>query len=128
MISQALQAVAGLSPSPVKGPRIDSVTPSSDQIQAAVDDLLGAPREQTQLNVKPARLSGIRELYHMLTGDYDLHGGFYPDRARFATTADFTGLVTNSPEQDRGQPVGRAGPRRVRLVAARSCRSSTSTR
>jgi hypothetical protein len=32
----------------------------------------------------------------MLTGDYDLHGGFDPIRAQFATTADFTGLVKNA--------------------------------
>jgi len=32
----------------------------------------------------------------MLTGDTDLHGGYNPDRAQLATTADFTGLVKNA--------------------------------
>ena len=45
--------------------------------------------------MKVHKLQGIRELYMMLTGDYDLYGGFYPDRAQLATTADFTGLVAN---------------------------------
>ena len=47
-------------------------------------------------DLQAATLSGIRELYLMLTGDYDLHGGFNPDRAQLATTADFTGLVKNA--------------------------------
>jgi hypothetical protein len=42
------------------------------------------------------RLSGIRELYLNTTGDYDLHGGYFPERAQLATTADFSGLVKNS--------------------------------
>ena len=47
-------------------------------------------------NASVARLSGIRELYLSLTGDYDLHGGYYPQRAHLATSADFSGLVKNS--------------------------------
>jgi hypothetical protein len=31
----------------------------------------------------------------MLTGDYNLWGGFYPDRISLATTSNFTGLVAN---------------------------------
>jgi len=45
---------------------------------------------------RPARLTGIRELYLMLTGDYDLHGGYYGERIQLATTADFSGLVKNA--------------------------------
>ena len=41
-------------------------------------------------------LQGIREAYLMLTGDYDLHGGYDPLRVQLATTADFTGLVKNA--------------------------------
>ncbi len=80
----------------VSGPRIHSMFDSRDKLQAAVDDLLGAPREKGAEDLKPARLSGIRELYLMLTGDYDLHGGYSPERVQFATTADFTGLVKNA--------------------------------
>jgi hypothetical protein len=80
----------------VTGPRIHSMFDSRDKLQAAVDDLLGAPREKGAETMQPARLSGIRELYLMLTGDYDLHGGYSPDRVQLATTADFTGLVKNA--------------------------------
>jgi hypothetical protein len=69
---------------------------SKDQIEAAVDDLFDAPRTAGRESLKAARLSGIRELYLLTTGDYDLHGGYYPDRAQLATTADFTGLVKNA--------------------------------
>jgi hypothetical protein len=85
---------------------------SRDQIQAAVDDLLDAPRDDALKALQVHRLSGIRELYHMLTGDFDLHGGYYPDRARFATTADFTGLVKNALNKivvNQWQKLGRAG-------------------
>ncbi len=53
-------------------------------------------REARLASVKPARLTGIRELYLMLTGDWDLHGGYYGERIQLATTADFSGLVKNA--------------------------------
>lgn len=96
----------------VQGPRISGMADTRDQLQAAVDDLFGAPRERDQHNLHVARLSGIRELYLSLTGDYDLHGGFYPERARLATTADFTGLVKNVMNKvvvNRWRELGRAG-------------------
>jgi hypothetical protein len=82
--------------STVQGPRIHSVFDSRDKLQAAADDLLGAPRDKELEKLAVAKLSGIRELYLMLTGDYDLHGGYDAQRAQFATTADFTGLVKNA--------------------------------
>jgi hypothetical protein len=97
----------------VQGPgNVQAMFSSEDQLQAAVDDLFGAPREAHLQQVKPARLSGIRELYLMLTGDDDLHGGYYPQRARLATTADFTGLVKNALNKvivNHWQELGRAG-------------------
>jgi len=69
---------------------------TDDQLQAAVEDMFGIERSEHLKNAKPARLSGIRELYFMLTGDFDLHGGFYGERIALATTADFTGLVKNA--------------------------------
>ncbi len=97
----------------VQGPgNVQAVFSSEDQLQAAVDDLLGAPRAAHLQQVKPARLSGIRELYLVLTGDDDLHGGYYPQRARLATTADFSGLVKNALNKvviNRWQELGRAG-------------------
>jgi hypothetical protein len=81
----------------VQGPgRISAMFSSEDQLQTAVDDMLEAPRTKGQETLKVAKLSGIRELYVMLTGDDDLHGGYYSERARLATTADFTGLVKNA--------------------------------
>lgn len=85
---------------------------SGDQLQAAVDDLLDAPREKGLEGARVHRLSGIRELYHMLTGDYDYHGGYYAERARLATTADFTGLVKNALNKivvNQWAKLGRAG-------------------
>ncbi len=96
----------------VVGPRIHGMFSSEDQLQAAVDDLMGAPREKALEGQKVARLSGIRELYLMLTGDDDLHGGYYPSRARLATTADFTGLVKNALNKivaNQWGELGRAG-------------------
>jgi len=80
----------------VQGPRIHSIFDSNDKLQAAMDDLLGAPRDDAAKDLKVARLSGIREMYLMLTGDYDLHGGFDAERVQFALTTDFTGLVKNA--------------------------------
>jgi hypothetical protein len=97
----------------VHGPgRIHDVFDSSDRLQAAMDDLLGAPRDVGKEKLQVARPVGIRELYLSLTGDYDLHGGYYPNRASFATTADFTGLVKNAMNKivvERWNELGRAG-------------------
>lgn len=76
--------------------RIHSMFSSADKLQAAVDDMLGADRSKGSESLEVAKLSGIRELYMMLTGDQDLHGGYYADRVQLATTADFTGLVKNA--------------------------------
>ncbi len=97
----------------IQGPgRITAMWSSEDKLQAAVDDLFGAPREKAQAGVQTARLSGIRELYLMLTGDDELHGGYRADRVRLATTADFTGLVKNAMNKvvaNKWAELGRAG-------------------
>lgn len=81
----------------IHGPgRIEGMFDSKDRLVAAVDDLFGVERDENLKNVKAERLQGIRELYLMLTGDYDLRGGYDPARAQLATTADFTGLVKNA--------------------------------
>jgi hypothetical protein len=81
----------------IAGPgRVHGMFSSEDQLQAAVDDLLEAPREKGAESLKAARLSGIKELYMMMTGDRDLYGGFYADRVQLATTATFPGLVKNA--------------------------------
>ena len=81
----------------VQGPaRIEGMLEPGERLQAAVDDLFDAPREKQMVSASVPRLSGIRELYLNLTGDYDLHGGYFPERAQLATTGDFSGLVKNS--------------------------------
>jgi len=81
----------------VQGPgRINAMFDSKDQLQAAVSDLFEVERDAGTEKLKVARLSGIRELYLMLTGDIDLHGGYDRARVQLATTADFTGLVKNA--------------------------------
>ncbi len=96
----------------VQGSRIHSMFDSGDKLQAAVNDLLGAPRDKgtEKLEVRP--LTGIRELYLLLTGDYNLHGGYFADRVQLATTADFTGLVKNALNKivvNTWEQLGRAG-------------------
>ncbi len=94
------------------GSRLHGMLTSEDRLQAAVDDLLGAPRDKAMEGAKVEELRGIRELYMTLTGDYDLHGGYYRDRVQLATTADFTGLVKNALNKviaNRWQELGRAG-------------------
>ncbi|MBE0698851.1 MAG: hypothetical protein IH586_18180, partial [Anaerolineaceae bacterium] len=92
--------------------RISGMFSSEDRLQAAVDDLLGAPRDASMEAAKVERMQGIRELYMTMTGDYDLHGGFYRDRVQLATTADFTGLVKNALNKvivERWRELGKAG-------------------
>ncbi len=97
----------------VQGPRrLSGMFSTEDQIEAAVEDLFGIPRSRHLQGLKAARLSGVRELYLTLTGDDDLHGGFYPNRVRLATTADFTGLVKNAMNKivvNTWEQLGRAG-------------------
>ena len=97
----------------VQGPgRINGMFNTADKLQAAVDDMLDAPRDKDAASLEVAKLSGVRELYMMLTGDYDLHGGFRSDRVQLATTSDFTGLVKNALNKivaNRWEELGRAG-------------------
>ena len=97
----------------VNGPgAIHGMYSSGDQLQAAVDDLLGAERDEDKKNLKVASLQGIRELYLTLTGDLNMHGGYHPEHVKLATTADFTGLVKNALNKivvQKWTELGRAG-------------------
>ncbi|MDX9863858.1 MAG: hypothetical protein RBT34_03530, partial [Anaerolineaceae bacterium] len=114
-IEEARSLVSDLTASAlVTGPggQISHMFSSEDRLQAAVDDLFGAPRGDSLASVQVARLSGIRELYMLLTGDHDLHGGYFPGRAQLATTADFSGLVKNAMNKvvlDQWHKLGKAG-------------------
>lgn len=89
------ELTAGNSVRGVSG-RFSGMYSSQDQLIAAVHDLLGAERPKEVKGVQCARLSGIRELYCMMTGDVDFHGGYYAERAQFATTADLPGILKNA--------------------------------
>ena len=97
----------------ISGPnRVSAMFDTDDQLQAAVDDLMGGPREPGMEGLKPARLSGIKELYMMMTGDRNLYGGFFPDRVQLATTTNFAGLVANVMNKivaDQWAELGKAG-------------------
>jgi hypothetical protein len=97
----------------IQGPgRVTEMHNTADQLQAAVEDLFGVSRDARLASVKPAHLTGIRELYLMLTGDYDLHGGFYGERIQLATTSDFSGLVKNALNKvvaQQWEALGKAG-------------------
>jgi hypothetical protein len=85
-----------------------------ERLQAAVDDLLEAPRDEAMRSVKVERLGGLRELYVTLTGDVDLHGGYYPQHTRLATTVTMPALVKNAMNKiiaDQWDQLGRAGYR-----------------
>jgi hypothetical protein len=92
--------------------RIEGMVEPAERLQAAVDDLFGVPRAKALENASIPRLSGIRELYLTLTGDYELHGGYYPQRAQLAGTSDFSGLVKNALNKlvaNTWDELGRAG-------------------
>jgi hypothetical protein len=97
----------------IAGPgRVNAMFNSGDQLQAAVDDLLNAPREHGMEALRSSRLSGIKELYMLMTGDRDLYGGYYGERVQLATTASFTGLVKNAMNKivaEQWEQLGAAG-------------------
>ena len=93
---------------------ISNIVPPEDQVNAALHDLLGANRPKDLEGLKPARLSGIRELYTLMTGDTDFTGGYHRERAQFAATSDLPGLLKNAMNKviiDQWQELGRSGYR-----------------
>lgn len=81
----------------VQGPgRIHGMFSSEDQINAAVHDLLGAQRPAGLDGLQVQKLSGIRELYTLMTGDVEFSGGYDARRAQFAASADLPGLLKNA--------------------------------
>ena len=65
-----------------------------EQVEAAFEALM--------LGVSPpegvAPLSGIREMYHLLSGDYDMHGIYHPERIQLAnvTCATMASITANA--------------------------------
>jgi len=77
-----------------RAPNVSHMLNSLDRITIATEAMLSGvmPAE----GVRP--LTGIRELYTLLSGDYEMNGVFQPDRISFAnvTTATMAGLVANA--------------------------------
>ncbi|MFC2031565.1 hypothetical protein ACFLWA_12670, partial [Chloroflexota bacterium] len=79
---------------PPRGGNITLGRTGLEQLSQATEALLlGEPPPS---GVQP--LSGIRELYHLLSGDYEMHGVYQPDRVYLAnvTSATMAGLVANA--------------------------------
>lgn len=72
---------------------LDSQMGSLDKISQALEALLTGVRPK---GVRP--LSGIREAYILLSGDYEMHGKFVPENVGLAnvTTTTMAGLVANA--------------------------------
>jgi len=71
------------------------VTPL-DKVALAFERLMGLP--ETGEHRQVARLSGIREMYDLLTGDWERHGLFRPERVTLAnaTTTTMANVVANA--------------------------------
>jgi len=94
--------------------RITEVVPPEDQINAALHDLLGATRPPQLESLHPTRLSGIRELYLLMTGDTGFSGGYHSERAQFAASSNLPALLKNTMNKlifDQWQELGRSGYR-----------------
>ncbi len=115
-ISEARQLVSDLTDRKVvqSAGRISDIVSSGEQISAALHDLLGASRPDGLEKVHPARLSGIREFYTLMTGDQDFVGGYDQRRAKFATSDDLPGVLKNAMNKlilNQWEELGRSGYR-----------------
>ena len=99
----------------IQGPgRVHGMFSSEDQYTAALFDLLGVERPEEVRDVKAAKLSGIRELYTLMTGDYGFIGGYDPERVQFSITADLPNVLKNAMNKlivQEWQELGRSGYR-----------------
>lgn len=76
--------------------KIESVRSEQERLQAAADDLLGAPRESAMISHSVPRLTGIRELYTAVTGDDELYGSNPLKRTSLATSDNLSNVLMNS--------------------------------
>jgi hypothetical protein len=86
----AQQAIRGLG-------EITRVSTPLDRITLAFERLMGVGGEpgawnrgDTAAHRDAPRLSGIREMYDLLTGDWERHGVYHPERATFANASSTT--------------------------------------
>ena len=78
---------------PPRGSQISGMLSSIDRVELAFDALMSGKRPDN--GIPP--LSGIRELYHLLSGDYDMTGHFNAERIQFANVncSTMANLVAN---------------------------------
>lgn len=82
-------------PGLIQGPgRLSQIFNSNDQVQAALDDLLGAPREAGSETLKVNKMRSIRQAYLDMTGDYNFIGGYFGNEAQLASS--FPGIIVNA--------------------------------
>lgn len=84
--SEESRTVQGLGP-------IGGMKSSVDRIEAAFAKLMGVPIEGFG---DVARLSGVREMYDLLTGDWERRGLFQPSRVRLANVTTSTMAVVTA--------------------------------
>jgi hypothetical protein len=77
-----------------RGSHIQAGRDGYEELQLAVEALIAGKRPPS--GVRP--LSGIREMYTLLSGDYEMNGMFHSDRVQFAavTSATMAGMVANA--------------------------------
>ena len=77
------------------GSRVSGMLTSLERVELAFEKFMGleVPEEHSDI----PRLSGIREMYLMLSGDYDFYGTFNPERVRLSnvTASSMTSVVKN---------------------------------
>lgn len=88
------QVVQGMGTAPADHSRISLGRTGLEQVSAALEALIGGTRPPG--GIQP--LTGIRELYHLLSGDYEMTGLFNGDRVYLANVNSSTmaGLVANA--------------------------------
>ncbi|MER3457886.1 MAG: hypothetical protein C4309_03935 [Chloroflexota bacterium] len=99
-------------PRPDHRPSVRGMLTSLDQVQIAFERLMGLPVPSEYLDIP--RLSGIRELYHLVTGDREHHGMFRPENALLAnatssTMAELVRNVLNKRLMEEWTRLGQAG-------------------
>lgn len=82
----AQDQVIQLSGQPPRGPQIGGMRSSLDRLELAFDALLNGVRPAQ--GIQP--LTGIREFYHHLSGDYEMTGQFQPERVQLAAVNSST--------------------------------------
>jgi len=85
-------AITGMEPQPQLGTR--GMLNSLDRVEAAVEAMLSGVRPAN--GIQP--LTGIRELYTLLSGDFEMNGLYHADRVYLAnaTSSTMAGLVANA--------------------------------